>query len=161
MAFPSHFLAFTASLSMMDAFMSLHYFRALLMLAPFTFLMTVGTFLGQQSSLLVSKIELLDSENYIANEIRVENLKGEVEIIEISKIKKVLPNQVKTSRQTAQLKYAYPVFIGDLMMILDMQGVFSNPEIFKAVVNGYDIDLENVMEDDSDENKLPPPKNGP
>lgn len=58
-------------------------------------------------------------------------------------------------------KFAYPIFIGDLMMIIDMQGVFSNPDIFKAVVNGYDIDLENTTGEADDSDKLPPPKDGP
>jgi len=41
------------------------------------------------------------------------------------------------------MKYAYPIVIGDLVMLLDMQGTFYHPDVFKAVVNGYSIDTEN------------------
>ena len=60
-------MAFTASLVMMDAIMSMHYFRALIMSVPFGFFLTSGTFMGYQTSLLIAKIELLEGQDTVAD----------------------------------------------------------------------------------------------
>lgn len=38
----------------------------------------------------------------------------------------------------------YPVFIEDLLMIIDRKGTIHNVEIFRAILNGYKIDLVNT-----------------
>ena len=43
-----------------------------------------------------------------------------------------------------QLKMTYPVFIEDLLMIIDRKGTIHNVEIFRAILNGYKIDLVNT-----------------
>lgn len=39
------------------------------------------------------------------------------------------------------LKYTYPIFVQDLLMLVDMKGTIYNLDLFKAVMNGYKIDL--------------------
>lgn len=44
LALPTHFFAFTSSLSMMDSIMTMHYLSAFAMGIPFFFLMAIGNF---------------------------------------------------------------------------------------------------------------------
>jgi hypothetical protein len=47
-------------------------------------------------------------------------------------------------------KLTFPVFIEDLFMIIDRQGRIHNVEIFRAILNGYKIDLVNTQVPSSD-----------
>jgi hypothetical protein len=42
------------------------------------------------------------------------------------------------------VQLTFPVFICDLLMIIDRRGVIHNVEVFRAILNGYKIDLVNT-----------------
>jgi hypothetical protein len=91
-----------------------------------------------------------DEENF-ANEVEITNLRGEVERIHISDIKPVsieLAKQLILQRQN--IKLTFPVFVNDLLMIIDRRGVIHNVDLFKAVLNGYKIDMYNTQTTPSD-----------
>ena len=56
----------------------------------------------------------------------------------------------------------YPIFIQDLLMVIDRRGKIFNKEVFTAILNGYKIDLSQIREkDDSEQDKddmIVPPK---
>ena len=72
----------------------------------------------------------------------MENLRGEVETINVSEIKP-LDNEIMKQffMKANQLKATFPVFINNLLMIIDRNGKIHNVEIFRAILNGYKIDL--------------------
>jgi hypothetical protein len=39
------------------------------------------------------------------------------------------------------MKLTFPVFINDLLMIIDRRGTIHNVELVRAVLNGYKIDM--------------------
>ena len=43
-----------------------------------------------------------------------------------------------------QVKLTFPVIICDLLMIIDRRGTIHNIELFRAILNGYKIDLVNT-----------------
>ena len=44
----------------------------------------------------------------------------------------------------------FPVFINDLLMIIDRRGTIHNVEVFRAVLNGYKIDMLHTQAPSSD-----------
>jgi hypothetical protein len=44
----------------------------------------------------------------------------------------------------------YPVFVQDLLMIIDRRGTIHNNEIFRAILNGYKIDLKRTQTPNSE-----------
>lgn len=69
LGFPSHFIAFTSSFFMMDALMTLHYVKAFIYSVPFMFFIASGTFMNRQASLAIGKIELIEGEDEVAEDI--------------------------------------------------------------------------------------------
>ena len=61
----------------------------------------------------------------MADQVRVENLKGESEVVKVEEMRKMPLSDVKAKASATSLKYAYPIFVGDLMMVLDLRGTFS------------------------------------
>jgi len=76
----------------------------------------------------------------------IENLRGEVARINVSDIK---PLNVESAKQfmlqQQNLTLTFPVFIDDLLMIIDRRGQIHNVELFRAVLNGYKIDMLNTQ----------------
>ena len=76
----------------------------------------------------------------------ISNLRGESERIRIADIKPLkadLAKQYLLSNQ--QVKLTFPVFICDLLMIIDRRGIIHNVEVFRAILNGYKIDKVNTQ----------------
>lgn len=133
----------------------------------------------QQSSVIVSRIELLKEkelpedatkkkegekdeeegsgdeegkqEDQYAEEVLIENLRGEVARINVTEIKPLnteIAKQFILQQQT--MKLTFPVFINDLLMIIDRRGTIHNVEVFRAVLNGYKIDMLNTQVPESE-----------
>jgi hypothetical protein len=49
-----------------------------------------------------------------------------------------------------QLKVSYPVFVNKMIMFIQKRGKITNQELFKAVLNGYSIDLSKTKTPPSD-----------
>ena len=76
----------------------------------------------------------------------IENLRGESETIRISDIRPLHPSVAKEhfSKATTS-KQSFPVFVADLLMIIDRKGKIHNADLFRAILNGYKIDLVNTQ----------------
>jgi hypothetical protein len=48
------------------------------------------------------------------------------------------------------MKLTFPVFINDLLMIIDKSGTIHNVDVFRAVLNGYKIDMLHTQVPPSD-----------
>lgn len=137
-AIPTYFLSASSSFVMMDAFMQALYFKAMMMSLPFTFFLSLGSYLTHQGSILISRIDLIgDEDDGVAEKVIVNNLRGEQETVNITDFKALKSEQAKKFIVQSQVKVVFPVFVTDLLMIIDKNGAISNTELFKAVVNGY------------------------
>jgi hypothetical protein len=183
---PSQIVTFATAFAMFDAYATLAFVKAFMFSIPFFALLTMSSYLNQQSGVIVAKIELIrdkdlklrkasgkseegspdqkestatsdqeqeedeDEENF-ANEVEITNLRGEVERIHISDIKPVSTELAKQLiLQKHNIKLTFPVFVNDLLMIIDRRGVIHNVDLFKAVLNGYKIDMYNTQAPSSD-----------
>ena len=117
---PSYFLSMASAVVMMDAFAAMSFMKGCLFAFPFMTFLVFSTYMTQQSSVIVSRIELLKTkeltneskdtsnkdektkaneeeksedeesasiEDQYAEEVIIENLRGEVARISISDIK--------------------------------------------------------------------------
>lgn len=53
---------------------------------------------------------------------------------------------IKTSGSLGQ--FLYPLMLGDKEVYIDKQGKIENPEVFKAVCNGFHIDLRDIKDEE-------------
>ena len=78
-------------------------------------------------------------------------MRGEVERIHVRDIKPVSAELAKQLiLQKQNIKLTFPVFVNDLLMIIDRRGTIHNVDLFKAVLNGYKIDMYNTQTPSSD-----------
>ena len=96
---------------------------------------------------LIKRIDLLESAKNpdVAEELLIQNLRGESETIPIEAIRPLKGDTAKEALMSQSLKSTYPVMVGDLMMIIDKKGTIFNIEILRAVLNGYKIDLSQIQ----------------
>lgn len=92
----------------------------------------------------VAKIELRDS----GNESDVTFLSGKVLKVKNTEFRPSTQSDFAGNLDRFGLigMELYPIRVGDHSHMLDKRGRIDEPEIFKAVVNGYNIDLS-VMQD--------------
>ena len=85
----------------------------------------------------------------------ISNLRGETETVRVGAISPLSGDTakeffMKQQAKQPQLKMTYPVFVEDLLMIIDRRGTIHNNEIFRAILNGYKIDLNRTQAPNSD-----------
>eukprot|EP00347_Sterkiella_histriomuscorum_P020783 403336475 len=148
---PYYFAAFSSAMLMIDSYATLMYLQACMYSLPFLGFIFIGNMMHGQGNTLIKKIYLIQNKDEdVVEEVEIENLRGYKEIVSVKDIRKLQMDQAKKLNENSTLKYTYPVFIQDLMMLVDIQGTIHNLDVFKAVMNGYKIDLTQVQEANED-----------
>jgi len=60
---PTYFLSFASAVAMMDAFTTMSYFKGLFFTVPFLTCLGLSTYMNQQASVIISRIELLKEKS--------------------------------------------------------------------------------------------------
>lgn len=63
----------------------------------------------------------------------------------IEHIKPVREEIAKNYFRSKKINITFPVIICDILMILDRKGKIYNKEVFRAILNGYKIDIKNTQ----------------
>lgn len=86
---------------LMDSLMTMSFFKAALASIPFMMFLSLSTYMTLIPSKMIQRIELIEnSANEIADEVLIQNLRGEQEIIKISMIKPLDKVSAKKVLQT-------------------------------------------------------------
>lgn len=138
---PAYFMSMTSAIVMMDSIITMSYFKAFMFAQPFWLFLSMSTYMTQISYKIIKRIDLIEKTSDMADELLIQNLRGETETIPIEAIRPLKGDTAREALMNQSLKSTYPVMVGDLMMIIDKKGTIHNIEILRAVLNGYKIDL--------------------
>jgi hypothetical protein len=59
---PSYIFSMASAMIMMDAFVTIHYIKGMIFSVPFLTFLVISSYMSQQTSVIVSKIELLQDK---------------------------------------------------------------------------------------------------
>lgn len=94
----------------------------------------------------VSQVMLLRyNDANLATDIAVENMAGEVHIFPIEEVKPVQKEIAKSYLARKDVLKSYPVFMSGMLLYLSKDANIKHKELFKAVLSGHIIDLEQTL----------------
>ncbi|CDW74200.1 ebs-bah-phd domain-containing protein [Stylonychia lemnae] len=153
--FNINIMVFASSLYTVHEFLIGHYILSAISSIPFTVGLFLSTVLQNQSTSSIKEIHLIQNkEDEVVEQLLVLNMNGDQETIYIKDIKKATSEVFRKHQQLSFLRgVTYPIMIQDLVMTIDLKGKITQQDVFRAIINGYKIDLtqiQNSLEDYSD-----------